>query len=185
MELINNIESNLKNRIAKSIEVFADHLKGLRTNVVSPDFLSAVKIDAHGQFMPIKSVASITVKDQTLHVQVWDKSLIKAVEKGIMDSKLNVNPSLEGDSIFIKIPPLTQERRKELVKMAKDLKEKSKISVRTIRQDSMSDLKKLEKDKAISEDARKKSEKIFEEIIKKGTAQIELLTSQKEKDIIG
>ncbi|QEK38204.1 ribosome recycling factor [Candidatus Cytomitobacter indipagum] len=182
--MTNHIESDLKNRMEKTIVALKSNLSGLRTNVVTPDFLSSIKVDSHGQIMPIKSVASITARNQALHVQVWDKSLIRSTEKSIRDSNLNVNPYVEGDSIVVKIPSLTQERRNEIVKVAKDFKEKAKISMRSTRQDIMSELKKMEKDKEISEDIRKKSEKSFDEIVKKYTAKVDEIVSQKEKEIL-
>ncbi len=177
---------HLEDNLSKAVKHLQSNFAGLRTNVVSPDFLSPVQVEAHGQMVQLKAVASITLRDsQTLHVQVWDKSIIREVEKGIRDSNLNVNPTLEGDAIFVRIPPLTQERRKELVKTMKEYKERAKISIRNNRHDIIALVKKSEKDKEISEDEAKKSVKNIDEIVKKHITEVDKLSDKKEKDIMG
>ncbi len=185
MEQIKILEDNLRENASKTIKHLQSNFLGLRTNVVSPDLLNSVNVEAHGQIMPMKAVASVTLKDsQTLHVQVWDKFLIRSVEKGIRDSNLNLNPTLDGDAIFIKVPSLTQERRKELIKTMKEYKEKAKISIRNHRHDAINALKKLEKSKDISEDDQKKGTKLFDSIIEKNTKEIDVLSNKKESDIL-
>jgi ribosome recycling factor len=168
-----------------SIAALTQELTGLRTGRASTHLLDHVTVEAYGSRMPLSQVANVNVPEsRLLTVQVWDKSMVKAVEKAISNAGLGLNPVADGQTVRVPIPELTEERRKELSKVASKYAESGKVAVRNARRDAMDEIKKLEKDKKISEDdARKFGEdiqKITDERIKK----IDEMLAQKEKDIM-
>lgn len=143
----------LNNRMSGAMKVLEKELMGLRTGRASPNLLDPIVVDAYGSKMPISQVGTITVPEpRMLNVQVWDKEMVKPVEKAIVDANIGLNPAADGQLIRLPIPALSEERRKELAKLASKYGENTKIAVRNVRRDGMEELKKFEKAKEISED---------------------------------
>lgn len=175
----------LKNRMNGALKVLENELKGLRTGRASVNLLDPVHVEAYGSRMPISQLSNVSVPDaRMLTVQVWDKGLVKAVEKAIADANLGLNPASDGQLIRLPIPPLSQDRRKELARLASKYGENTKISIRNIRRDGMDELKAFEKEKEISED---EMHKLSEELQKLTDAEIETVDKKvknKESEIL-
>ena len=149
----NEILNHSEEKMQKSLASLEQDLSGIRAGRASANILDPVVVEVYGSRMPLNQMATVSVPEsRTLSIQVWDKANVKAVEKAIAEASLGLNPSSDGQVIRINIPALTEERRKELVKLAAKYGENGKISIRNIRRDALDSLKKLEKDKAISED---------------------------------
>ena len=147
--------------------------------------LDTIKVDVYGQLMPIDQIATISVPEARLiSIQVWDKANIVLIESAIQKSELGINPQIDGQIIRLRIPDLTEERRKELIKVLKNMGEKSKISIRNIRREANEDLKKKLKDKNISEDENKKFEKNIQKLTDNNIDNIDKILIDKEKEII-
>lgn len=148
-----NIFKQLEEKMSKTLDSLEFELKGLRTGRASVTLLEPVNVEAYGDRMPIAQLATLASLDsKTLSVQVWDKSMVKAVEKAIVDANLGITPNTEGQIIRLPIPPLNEERRKEYVKLAHKYGENTKVSIRNIRRDAIESLRKMEKATQISED---------------------------------
>ena len=178
-------EKNYSVKMDKTIQSFKKDLSSIRTGRANPSMLDMIKVDVYGQMLPINQLATVSVPEARLiTVQVWDQSNIKAVDAAIQKSDLGINPQIDGSVLRLRIPDLTEERRKELIKVLKTIGEKNKVSIRNIRREANDDLKKLTKDKKISED----ESKIFEKNIQKTTddhiANIDKILSEKEKEIL-
>jgi ribosome recycling factor len=147
---------DIKRRMAGAVEALKHDFGGLRTGRASASLLDPITVDAYGANMPLNQVSSVSVPEaRMLQISVWDKGLVAAVEKAIYASNLGLNPQTEGTVIRLRMPDLTQDRRKELVKVAHQYAEKAKVAVRNVRRDGMDDLKALEKAKLMSEDDHK------------------------------
>src|SRR5216110_3640245 len=150
--------NELKRRMQGATQSLKHELGGLRTGRAAASMLEPVQVDAYGTHMPLNQLATISVPEpRLLSVQVWDKSMVKAVEKAIVDSNLGLTPATEGQTIRLRIPELNEERRKELVKVAHKYAEAARVAVRHVRRDGLEVLKKLEKDHQIGEDDAKRS----------------------------
>lgn len=174
-----------RRRMDGALEVLRKEFSGLRTGRASADLLNPVMVDAYGQHMPISRIGTVNVPEpRMITVQVWDRGMVKAVDKAIRDSGLGLNPVAEGQTIRVPLPDLTADRRKELTKVAHKYAEAGRVSVRNIRRDAMDHLKKLEKDGTISQDEQRKAgtdvQGLTDEYIKK----IDELLQSKEKDIL-
>ena len=185
MSDFNEIKNDTKTRMDKTLEALKNDFGGLRAGRAHSSLLDGIMVEAYGSMTPLAQVGTISVPDaRTLSVSVWDKGLAKAVEKSIRESDLGLNPVSDGQLIRIPIPPLSEERRKELVKVAGKYAEQAKVAVRNVRRDGLDGIKKLKKDNAISEDEEKRFEteiqKLTDEAIKKVDEQL----AQKEKDIL-
>jgi ribosome recycling factor len=144
-----------------------------------------IRIDTYGSLQPIKNSASINLIDsQTLSIQPWDRSQVHAIAKAITDSGMGLNPQTMADSVMIKVPALTEERRKDIVKIAKKLSEEGKVSVRNARQESLKDIKKAKDEKTITEDDVKSYENDLQKMIDDANKKIEEMTKKKEDDIM-
>jgi ribosome recycling factor len=162
-----------------------DDFAGLRTGRASPQMLDPVSVEAYGQHMPIAQVGTVsTPESRLLTVQVWDKSMVKAVDKAIRDAGLGLNPQIDGQLLRIPIPELNQDRRKELAKMAHKYAEAARISVRNVRRDGMELLKKLEKDKKIGQDDQHKHGEELQKLTDTHIKEIDDLLAAKEKEIM-
>jgi len=149
--------NELRRRMTGALEAFKKELSGLRTGRASVSLLEPVQVEAYGSNMPLSQLATVGAPEaRMLTVQVWDKSMVKAVEKAIREANLGVNPMVEGQLIRVPLPPLTEERRKELVKLAHKFAENARIAVRNVRRDGMEALKTMEKDHKITEDEHRK-----------------------------
>ena len=172
-------------KMDKSVEVLRREFNGLRTGRASVSLLDSIYVDAYGSSVPLNQVSNISVPEARLiTVQVWDESLLSTVESTIRNSDLGLNPMLEGNLIRIPIPELSEERRKELAKVASKYTEDCKISIRNVRREAMEKIKSLEKDKEISKDDSYKFSEEVQTITDKLIEKIDLLFSQKEKDIL-
>ena len=169
----------------KSIQSLKKDLTTLRTGRANTNMLDTIKIDVYGQFMPIDQLATISVPEARLiSVQVWDKSNTALIESAIQKSELGINPQTDGQIIRLRIPDLTEERRKDLIKVLKNMGEKGKVSIRNIRREANEDLKQKLKDKVISEDDNKNFEKVIQKLTDLNIENIEKILSEKEKEII-
>ena len=168
-----------------TLDAFSSDLKNIRTGRVSPEILKSIIIDSYGSKTPLTQLSNINNLDNmTLNVNIWDKSLLKIVEKTILDSNLGVTPQSDGNNILLKFPELTAERRKELVKIISEIAEKFKVSIRGIRRKYIDEIKKIEKDKSISIDESKKFQENIQKITDDSTKNIENLTTLKESEIL-
>ncbi len=176
---------NYEEKMDKSIEVLRREFLGLRTGRASPSLLEPVSVEAYGGKVPINQVGNISVPESRLvTVQVWDETLIQAVEKAIRNSDLGLNPMIEGNIIRVPIPELSEERRLEIVKIASKYAEDTKITVRNIRRDAMDKIKDEEKRKNISQDDSFQFSENMQKITNKYIEKIDVLFQDKEKDIL-
>ena len=181
-------EFNQKNyslRMEKSIQSFKKDISTLRTGRANTNMLDTIKVDVYGQMTPISQLATISVPEARLiSIQVWDKNNINLIESSIQKSELGINPQTDGQMIRLRIPDLTEERRKELIKILKNMGEKGKIAIRNIRREANEDIKRKLKEKKISEDDNKNFEKNIQKLTDESIENIEKILSQKEKEII-
>ncbi len=183
--MINDIKQDALSRMNKSIEAFKVELSKIRTGRAHVSLLNHITVNFYGSEVPIGQAANLSVEDaRTLTVTPWDKSMVAAIEKAIMSSDLGLNPSTAGTVIRVSIPPLTEERRRELVKVVRELAENSRIAVRNIRRDANNDLKMLLKDKDISEDEDHKGQDLVQQVTNQSTDEIEALLQTKEKELM-
>ena len=178
-------EKNYSVKMDKTIQSFKKDLSSLRTGRANAAMLDMIKVDVYGQMMPINQLASINVPEARLiTIQVWDQANVKLVDSAIQKSDLGVNSQIDGSILRIRIPDLTEERRKDLIKVLKNIGEKNKVAVRNIRREANDDLKKLIKDKQISEDENKLFEKNIQKITDKHIINIDKILEDKEKEIL-
>ena len=181
----NVLKSEAEQKSAATIDVMKKELSGLRAGRASVNLLDGIRVDAYGAEMPIDQVASVSAPEaQVLTVSVWDAGLAAAVEKAIRDSNLGLNPQAAGSVIRLNLPPLTEERRRELVKVANEYAENGKIAIRNIRQDLLQQIKKAEADKLISEDDQKRWGEDLQKIFDAKNTEIDTIAKQKESDIM-
>src|SRR5438034_6735314 len=177
--------AELKRRMQGAIAALKQELGGLRTGRASPSLLEPIHVEAYGTHMPLNQVATISVPEPRLiHVQVWDKSMVHAVEKAISASNLGLTPSTEGQTLRLRIPELNEERRRELAKVAHKYAEAARIAVRHVRRDGLDVLKKLEKDHKISEDDGKRSSEQVQKATDEVIAEVDRMLATKEKEIL-
>ena len=178
-------EKNYSSKMDKSIQSLKKDISTLRTGRANTNMLDTIKVDVYGQLMPINQLGTISVPEARLiSVQVWDKANTTFIESAIQKSELGINPQIDGQTIRLRIPDLTEERRKDLIKVLKNMGEKGKISIRNIRREANEELKKKLKEKIISEDDNKKFEKNIQKITDQNIENIEKILSDKEKEII-
>jgi ribosome recycling factor len=172
-------------RMKKSVSALKDELNTIRTGRASASLFDKIRVDYYGDKSPLSQVATISIPEARLVViQPWDKGLIGEIEKAIQKSELSLNPSNDGKVIRIAIPPLTEERRKELVKQAKAQAEQSRVAIRNIRRDGNEDLKKMQKDGLITEDGLKTAEDELQKSTDKFILEINKILDEKEKEIM-
>ena len=177
--------NEIKRRMNGAIQVFKQELSGLRTGRASSTLLDHVQVEAYGTHMPLNQLATISVPEaRLLSVQVWDRSMVHAVEKAIMAANLGLNPSTEGQVLRLRIPELNEERRKEIAKVAHKYAEAARVAVRHVRRDGLDLLKKLEKDHKISEDDEKRQAGEVQKATDATIAEVEKMLAGKEKEIM-
>lgn len=177
--------ADINRRMQGAIASLKHELNGLRTGRATASLVEPVQVQAYGQSMPLAQVATISVPEsRMIAVQVWDKSMVNAVDKAIRDSNLGLSPNIEGQTLRIRIPELNEQRRKELAKVAHKYAEEARVSVRHVRRDGMDMLKKLVKDKAISEDDEKRHEAEVQKATDTHVAEVEQVLAAKEKEIM-
>ena len=177
-------EKNYSLKMDKSIQSFKKDISTLRTGRANTNMLDTIKVDVYGQLMPVEQLATINVPEARLiSVQVWDKTNVTPIESAIQKSELGINPQIDGQTIRLRIPDLTEERRKELIKILKNMGEKGKIAIRNIRREANEELKKKLKDKIISEDLSNNFEKNIQKLTDTSIENIEKILAEKEKEI--
>ena len=183
--MINEVKSDAQTRMTKTVESFKGQLAKVRTGRAHPSLLDGIMVPYYGSNTPLRQVGNVSTEDaRTLTVTVFDATLIKAVEKAIMGSNLGLNPMSAGTVIRIPLPPLTEERRKDLIKVVRGEAENSRIAIRNIRRDANGDLKTLEKDKDISEDDQRLGEENVQKLTNDFVKQIDDVLAIKEKELL-
>ena len=178
-------EKSYSSKMDKSIQSFKKDISTLRTGRANTNMLDTIKVDVYGQLMPVEQLATINVPEARLiSVQVWDKTNVTLIESAIQKSELGINPQIDGQTIRLRIPDLTEERRKELIKILKNMGEKGKIAIRNIRREANEELKKKLKEKIISEDLSNNFEKNIQKLTDTSIENIEKILAAKEKEII-
>ena len=177
--------NEIKTRMEKAIDSFKKDLSGLRVGRASLNMLDQINVNAYGSIMPLNQVSTVSVPEsRMLLVSVWDNSLVSATEKSIKESPLGLNPMVEGNIIRISIPPLSEERRVEITKIAAKYGENARVSVRNIRRDHIETVRKLQRNGEISEDQKHKDELSIQEITNQIIEKIDSILSVKEKEIL-
>lgn len=177
--------SHFKDKMELSIEAFSKEISGIRAGRASTTLLEPIKVEAYGSLMPLSQVGTISAPDaRMLVVNVWDKGLVKGVEKAIRESGANLNPAVDGQTVRVPIPPLSEERRQELSKLAAKYAEEAKVAIRNIRRDAMDAIKKQEKTGEISEDDLKRLSETIQNWTNDCTKKIEIILENKQKDIM-
>ena len=178
-------EKNYSSKMDKSIQSLKKDISTLRTGRANTNMLDTIRVDVYGQLMPIDQVGTVSVPEARLiSIQVWDKANLPLIESAIQKSELGINPQTDGQIIRLRIPDLTEERRKDLIKILKNMGEKGKVAIRNIRREANEDLKKRLKEKIISEDDNKNFEKNIQKLTDLNIENIDKILSQKEKEII-
>ena len=182
---ISDVKKNAETKMTKSVDSLKTDLSKVRTGRANTGILDYVQVDYYGNPTPINQVANITLIDgRTISVQPWEKKMVSAVEKAIRDSDLGLNPSSVGDIIRVPMPPLSEERRKEMVKLVKNEGEDAKIAVRNIRREANEALKKMVKEKECSEDDERRAQDDVQKLTDKYVQQIDKLLAEKEKEVM-
>ncbi len=177
--------NDIKRRMAASLAALKTELSGLRTGRASPHLLDPIMVDAYGAMMPLNQVASVTIPEPRLiAVNVWDKSLVHAVEKAIVNANLGLSPATEGQVLRLRIPELNEDRRRELVKVGHKYAETAKVAVRHVRRDGLDVVKKLEKDHNISKDDHDRFSNDIQKATDQSIADIDHMLAAKEKEIL-
>ena len=177
--------NDLKRRMQASIAALKHELGGLRTGRASASLVEPIHVEAYGQSMPMNQVATVSIPEPRLiAIQVWDKGMVQAVDKGIRVSNLGLSPTIEGQILRIRLPELNEQRRRELVKVAHKYTEEARVAVRHIRRDGLDVLKKRLKDHAIGEDDEKRHESEVQKATDAAIAEVDLVLAQKEKEIM-
>jgi ribosome recycling factor len=182
---IADIKKTAEAKMAKSIDAFKQDLQKIRTGRPHPGILDQVHVDYYGSMLPISQVANVSLLDaRTISVQPWEKSMAKPIEKAIRESDLGLNPSAMGELIRVPMPPLTEERRRDLTKVVRNAGEDAKVAVRNVRRDANEHVKKLLKDKLVSEDDERRSIDEVQKLTDRTISEIDKLIHAKEAEIL-
>ena len=183
--MLSDIKKDATTRMQKSVDAFRQELTKLRTGRATSALVDHLKVNYYGSEMPINQVANVTLSDaRTIQIQPFEKKMVQVVEKAIRDSDLGVNPATSGDVIRVPMPPLTEERRREMTKIVKHEGENAKVAVRNIRRDAIQHLKDLLKKSEIGEDEEKRAQDEVQKMTDKAIAEIDRLVAEKERDLL-
>ncbi|GMQ87153.1 MAG: ribosome recycling factor [Gammaproteobacteria bacterium] len=183
--MIEEIKEDARTRMGKSIEAMRQALSKIRTGRAHASLLDHIKVDYYGSEVPLTQAANITVEDsRTLMISPWEKSMVQPIEKAIMKSNLGLNPNTAGTSIRIPMPPLTEERRKDMVRVVRSEAEASRVAIRNIRRDANSDLKELLKEKEISEDDERHAQDEIQKLTNHFVDEADKLLAGKESELM-
>ena len=183
--MIADIKTHMETKMDQSIAAFKNNLQRIRTGRPSPALLDTIHVDYYGSMVPLSQVANVQLLDaRTLSVQPWEKNMSAKIEKAIRESELGLNPASMGAIIRVPMPAMSEERRKEMTKLARNEAEGAKIAVRNLRRDANESVKKLVKDKQVSEDDQKRAEAEIQKVTDKHIATIDSLVAAKEQDIM-
>lgn len=181
----NEVIKDAKSRMDKSIDAFRHEIAKIRTGKATTALLDGIKVDYYGSHSPLNQVSNVSVLDaHTLSITPWDKNMVGEIDKAIRTADLGLNPVNDGTNIKVPIPPLNEERRKELVKLVKKFGEDCKIAIRNVRRDANDKLKKMEKDKELTEDLRHDAESEVQKVTDKHTETIDEIIKHKEDEIM-
>ncbi len=182
---IADIKKNTEAKMDQSIAAFKNNLSKIRTGRANPALLDSVQVEYYGSFVPLSQVANVSLIDsRTISVQPWEKGMGAKIEKAIRESDLGLNPASMGDLIRVPMPPMSEERRKEMTKLARNEGESAKVAVRNLRRDANESVKKLVKDKLASEDEQKRAEADIQKVTDKHIAEVDALVAAKEQEIM-
>lgn len=183
--MIDELKKDARERMKKSVATLQQEFAGVRTGRAHVGLLDQVTVDYYGVEVPLNQAASVHVEDaRTLAVQPWEKSMVPKVEKAILNSGLGLNPTSAGTVIRVPLPSLTEERRRELVKVVKQEAENARIAIRNVRRDVNADLKALQKEKEITEDDQRRAEEEIQKITDEAVAEVDAMLEQKERDLM-
>jgi ribosome recycling factor len=183
--MLDDLKKDARERMAKCVQNFQSDLKKLRTGRAHPSLIEHLKVDYYGSDTPLQQVANIAVEDgRTLVVSPWEKSMVQPIEKAIHKSDLGLTPMTAGTVIRIPMPPLTEERRRDITKVLRHDAENARVAVRNVRRDVMSDIKELLKEKEISQDDERRAETEVQKLTDKHIADIEQILAAKEKEVM-
>jgi ribosome recycling factor len=183
--MLEDIKKDAASRMAKCVHTFQADLKKLRTGRAHPSLIEHLKVDYYGSEVPLQQVASITVEEsRTLVISPWEKTVVQAIEKAIFKSDLGLTPMTAGTVIRIPMPPLTEERRREITKVLRHDAENARVAVRNVRRDVMHDVKDMLKEKLVSQDDERRAEVEVQKLTDKHVAEIEALLAAKEKEVM-
>lgn len=183
--MIDDIKKDAADRMGKSVEALSHELAKIRTGRAHPSLLDHIMVSYYGSDVPIRQVANINAEDaRTLAVQPWEKGMVQAVEKAIMQSDLGLNPNTAGTVIRVPMPPLTEERRRDLIKVARHEAEQARVAIRNIRRDANHDLKELVKEKMISEDDERRGQEIVQKLTDQYVKDVDAVLAEKEQDLM-
>ncbi len=183
--MINDIKNDATTRMNKTVDALKDNLSKIRTGRAHTSLLDQITVSYYGNEVPLSQAATVSVSDaRTLAVTPWEKNLVAPIEKAIIDSGLGLNPASTGNLIRIPLPPLTEERRKDLIKVVRSETESMRVAVRNIRRDAISDIRDLEKEKEISEDEERKAQDDIQKLTDKFIAKVDEVLSIKEKELM-
>lgn len=183
--MINEIHDDVKTRMAKTVENLESNFAKIRTGRAHPSILDAVTVDYYGSEVPVSQVANINIEDaRTLAVQPWEQTMVAPIEKAIMQSDLGVNPVSHGNMLRIPMPPLTEERRKEFIRLARTEAEAARVAIRNVRRDANSDFKDLNKDKEITDDELRRAEETVQKTTDGFVVQVDKILAEKEASLM-
>ena len=183
--MLNELKQDAETRMGKSVESLKTDLKKLRTGRAHTSLLDHITVDYYGSEVPLSQVANISVSDaRTLTVQPWEKQMVAVVEKAIMTSDMGLNPATAGEIIRVPLPPLTEERRKDMIRVVRQEGEGAKVAIRNIRRDVLGDIKSLLKEKDITEDEERRAQDDVQKITDQYVAKVDALLEEKEKDLM-
>ena len=183
--MIDDIKKDAAVRMAKTVDALGHELAKIRTGRAHPSLLDHVMVSYYGSDMPIKQVANVTVEDaRTLAITPWERNMVQAVEKAIMQSDLGLNPNTAGTVIRVPMPALTEERRRDLIKVARNEAEQARVGIRNVRRDPNSSLKNLVKEKMISEDDERRGQEIVQKLTDQYVKEVDQVLEQKEADLM-
>lgn len=183
--MLKEILSDADSRMQQSVDHLRQELTKVRTGRANPDLLDHLRVEYYGSEIPISQAANITVADsRTLVIQPWEKSMVSPIEKAIMQSDLGLNPNTAGTTIRIALPPLTEERRRELTKVVHAEGENAKIAIRNVRRDVIHDVKDLQKEKEITEDDERRAESDIQDLTDKYVAKVDQVVETKDKELM-
>ena len=183
--MINDVNKDAETRMAKSVEALGLELAKIRTGRAHPSLLDHIRVNYYGNEVPIKQVANVTAEDaRTLAVAPWEKGMVTAVEKAIMQSDLGLNPNTAGSVIRVPMPALTEERRRDLIKVARSEAEQGRVAIRNIRREANNEFKEMVKEKMISEDDERRGQEAIQKLTDKYVKEVDQLLEEKEKDLM-
>jgi ribosome recycling factor len=183
--MLEDLKKDAQTRMTKCVQTFQADVKKLRTGRAHPSLIEHLKVDYYGSEVPLQQVASINVEEgRTLVISPWEKTVVQAIEKAIHKSDLGLNPLTAGTIIRIPMPPLTEERRRDITKVVRHDAENARVAVRNVRRDVMADIKEMLKEKLVSQDDERRAEVEVQKLTDKYVAEIDQLLAAKEKEIM-